>query len=94
VDELRKITHELAKIDDAKVKAMADGERVVLMIQDAPSELRRLADALEKIDVREIKALIAYGQPAKRGNSARTPKQLDAKATPKALEGPKGKGEK
>jgi hypothetical protein len=88
VDEFKKITHELAKIDEAKVKAMADGERVILMIQDAPSELRRLADALEKIDVREIKALVAYGQP-KRSASSRAPKQIDAKPSPKQLEGPK-----
>lgn len=89
MDELKKITTELAKIDDAKVKAIADGDRVILMIQDAPAELRRLADALERIDVREIKALVAYGQPKKRGASARAPKQVDAKATPRQLEGPK-----
>ena len=86
-DDLRKITHELSKIDDAKVKAMADGDRVILMIQDAPSELRRLADALEKIDVREIKALVAYGQP-KRGASARARNPLEAKPV-KRIEGPK-----
>jgi hypothetical protein len=81
VDEIRKITHELARIDDAKVKAMADGDRVILLIQDAPSELRRLADALEQIDVREIKALVAYGRPRRPG-STRAPRQLDAKPAP------------
>ena len=93
MDELRKITHELAKLDDAKVKAMADGERVILMIQDAPSELRRLADALEKIDVREIKALVAYGKPQKQ-KSQRVPKEIEAKAEPKRIEGPKGSEKK
>jgi len=80
VDEIRKITRELAKIDEGKVKAIAEGDRVYLMIQDAPAELRRLADALEKIDVREIKALVAYAKPGAeplRKESSRTPKQLE-----------------
>ena len=79
VDEIRKITYELAKIDEGKVKAISEGDRVYLMIQDAPAELRKLADALEKIDVREIKALIAYakpGTPPLKKNSSRVPKQL------------------
>src|SRR4051812_7152546 len=79
VDDIRKITYELAKIDEGKVKAIAEGDRVYLMIQDAPAELRKLADALEKIDVREIKALIAYakrGPPPLRKTSSRVPKQL------------------
>ena len=85
MDELRKITTELAKIDEGKVKAIAEGDRVYLMIQDAPAELRRLADALEKIDVREIKALVAYakpGTPAAAGKklSARSQKVIDAAA--------------
>ena len=45
MDELRKITTELAKVEEGKVKAIAEGDRVYLMIQDAPSELRKLADA-------------------------------------------------
>jgi len=81
MDELRKITTELAKIDEGKVKAIAEGDRVYLMIQDAPAELRRLADALEKIDVREIKALIAYAKPgAVKKLSARSEKVLEAAA--------------
>lgn len=78
-EEIRKITYELAKIDEGKVKAISEGDRVYLMIQDAPAELRKLADALEKIDVREIKALIAYakpGTPPLRKTSSRVPKQL------------------
>src|SRR5262249_16492814 len=74
---------ELAKIDEGKVKAIAEGDRVYLMIQDAPAELRRLADALEKIDVREIKALVAYakpGTPSGKKLSARSAKMLDASA--------------
>ena len=63
MDEIRKITTELAKIEEGKVKAFSEGDKVYLMIQDAPAELRRLADALEKIDVREIKALVAYAKP-------------------------------
>ncbi len=73
MDEIRKITTELAKIDEGKVKAIAEGDKVYLMIQDALAELRRLADALEKIDVREIKALVAYAKPTGRKTSARQP---------------------
>jgi hypothetical protein len=83
VDEIRKITTELAKIEEGKVKAIAEGDKVYLMIQDAPAELRRLADALEKIDVREIKALVAYakpGAPSGKKLSARSQKLLDAQA--------------
>lgn len=94
VDEIRKITYELAKIDEGKVKAISEGDRVYLMIQDAPAELRKLADALEKIDVREIKALIAYakpGTPPLRKTSSRVPKQLGT-TFPAAPEGKDGKG--
>lgn len=83
MDEIRKITTELAKIEEGKVKAIAEGDKVYLMIQDAPAELRRLADALEKIDVREIKALVAYARPtpaAGKKLSARSQKVLDAQA--------------
>lgn len=86
MDEIRKITTELAKIEEGKVKAIAEGDKVYLMIQDAPAELRRLADALEKIDVREIKALVAYAKPgavpsaADKKLSARTQRVLDAQA--------------
>jgi hypothetical protein len=82
LDEIRKITTELAKIDEGKVKAIAEGDRVYLMIQDAPAELRRLADALEKIDVREIKALVAYAKPgaAAKKLSARSEKMLEGAA--------------
>jgi hypothetical protein len=90
VDEIRKITYELAKIDEGKVKAIAEGDRVYLMIQDAPAELRKLADALEKIDVREIKALIAYAKPGTaplQKTSSRVPKQVGATAFPAASAG-------
>jgi hypothetical protein len=81
VDEQHKIMTELAKIDEGKIKAIAEGDRVYLMIQDAPAELRKLADALEKIDVREIKALVAYAKPGtnpKKGMSTRTQRALES----------------
>jgi low affinity Fe/Cu permease len=59
-EQARKIAGELAKLDEHHVKAFRDKDRVIFMIQDAPEELRRLADALEKINVREIQALIAF----------------------------------
>jgi hypothetical protein len=82
VDEIKRITTELAKIEEGKVKAIADGDRVYLMIQDAPAELRRLADALEKMDIREIKALVAYARPDNKKVSARSQKMLEGSARP------------
>jgi hypothetical protein len=70
-DELERMNHALAKIEGGKIKAVTDGDRVYLMIQDAPEELRRLADALEKLNVNEIKALVAYANPG-RSASQRT----------------------
>lgn len=65
-DELERMNMALAKIEGGKIKAITDGDRVYLMIQDAPEELRRLADALEKLNINEIKALVAYANPARR----------------------------
>lgn len=59
-DKAEKFSHELARVEEGKLKAFADKDRVIFMIQDAPVELRKLADALEKINVREIQALVAY----------------------------------
>ncbi len=66
MDDLEPMSHALAKIEAGKVKAVTEGDRVYLMIQDAPEELRRLADALEELNVNEIKALVAYANPARR----------------------------
>lgn len=65
-DELERMNNALAKVEGGKIKAITDGDRVYLMIQDAPEELRRLADALEKLNVNEIKALVAYANPTRR----------------------------
>ena len=63
VDELERLQHALTRIEGGKVKALSDGDRVYLMIQDAPMELRRLADALEKLNISDLKALVIYGDP-------------------------------
>ena len=65
-DDVERMNHALARLEGGKIKAIADGDRVYLMIQAAPEELRRLADALEKLNVNEIKALVAYADPARR----------------------------
>ena len=75
-DELERMNHALAKIEGGKIKAITDGDRVYLMIQDAPEELRRLADALEKLNVNEIKALVAYANPTRR--ESQRVKSIDA----------------
>jgi len=53
--------HALAKIEGGKIKAVTDGDRVYLMIQDAPEELRRLYEQLPEDEQRLISetALVA-----------------------------------
>ncbi|HVY60657.1 MAG TPA: hypothetical protein VHF22_03345 [Planctomycetota bacterium] len=60
---VKRISSELAKLEEGHLKAYRDKDRVIFVIQDAPEELRRLADALERINVREIQALIAFKDP-------------------------------
>lgn len=81
-DELERMNMALAKIEGGKIKAITDGDRVYLMIQDAPEELRRLADALEKLNVNEIKALVAYANPGRRGESQRIAVAATAREVP------------
>ena len=66
-DEFQRLSRELAKVEHGELKAFTDKGKVVFMIQNAPDELRRLADALEKINVGEIQALVAYDIPKKTG---------------------------
>ena len=63
--------HALAKIEGGKIKAVTDGDRVYLLIQDAPEELRRLADALEELNVNDVSAMVAYTNPKRREQSKR-----------------------
>jgi hypothetical protein len=78
VDDLEKMNHALSRIEGGKIKAVSDGDRVYLMIQDAPEELRKLADALEKLNVNDIKALVVYADPKRR--ESRRLRQLDVDA--------------
>jgi len=69
VDDLERVSamkHALTKIEGGKIKAVTDGDRVYLVIQDAPEELRRLADALEQLNINDVSALIAYTNPKRR----------------------------
>lgn len=59
-EDLGGLSGELAKVEHGKIKAISDQDKVYLVIQDAPAQLRRLAAELERINVREIKALVAY----------------------------------
>ena len=64
MDEIAKIKSALNRTNlGGKVTALQEGGKVLLMIQDAPDELRRIADEMEKIGVREIKAFVAYAKP-------------------------------
>lgn len=78
VDELSKITSALnTRFEGGKVTALAEGGKVLLMIQDAPDELRRLADEMERIGVSEIKAFVAYARPTQKELSV--PSKNDAR---------------
>jgi hypothetical protein len=63
----KRLSNEIAKIGEHDLKAFRDKDRVIFMIQDAPEELRRLADALEKINIREIQAIVAFKDPKAEG---------------------------
>lgn len=70
-EDLGGLSGALAKIEHGKIKAISDQNKVYLVIQDAPDQLRRLAAELERINVREIKALIAYiNEPIKEADQA------------------------
>ena len=75
---IKRLTHEIAKVGDRDVKAFRDKDRVILVIQNAPEELRKLADALEKASVSEIQAVVAFQEPK--------PKPKAAKASDEASE--------
>ncbi|MGE0709733.1 MAG: hypothetical protein AB7N76_22070 [Planctomycetota bacterium] len=77
MDELQGMKHALSRIEGGKIKAVADGDKVYLFIQDAPEELRRLADALEQLNINDVSALIAYTNHRRR-DSQRT-MAVDAK---------------
>ena len=62
-ESFQRLSHELAKVEQGQLKASADKGKVIFMIQNAPEELRRLADALEKINISEIHAMVAYEVP-------------------------------
>ncbi len=76
VDRFSAMKQALTQIDGGKVKAVTHGDRVYLVIQDAPQELRKLADALEELNVNDVSALVAYTNP-KRRESQRL-KSIDA----------------
>lgn len=80
MDELERVSamkNALTKIEGGKMKAVTDGDRVYLVIQDAPEELRRLADALEQLNINDVSALIAYTNPTRR--ESRRVKAIDSK---------------
>jgi hypothetical protein len=82
VDDLSKITKVLdAGLEQSrgKVTALAEGGKILLMIQDAPDELRRIADEMERIGVQEIKAFVAYAKPALKELSVKPNKDQDNK---------------
>ncbi|MHC4393050.1 MAG: hypothetical protein ACYS22_17290 [Planctomycetota bacterium] len=62
-ESIHNLSNELAKVEHGQLKAYADNGRIIFVIQNAPDELRRLADELERINIGEIKALVAYEVP-------------------------------
>lgn len=74
-ERAKRIGNELAKVEEGHLKAFRDKDRVIFVIEDAPAELRRLADALERMEVREIQALVAFkqGEPPPPASGARPP---------------------
>jgi len=63
MDRIDNIGHALARMDDNKLAAYADGDNILFLIKDAPDQLRELADKLEQIDVNQIQAIVAFKSP-------------------------------
>jgi hypothetical protein len=80
-ESIEKLSHELATVSENKLRAYADGDRVLIMVENAPAELRKLADALEKIDIKEVKAMVAYQNPNARKGGKKPPKLLPEKTS-------------
>ena len=64
LERMGAMKHALSKIEGSKIKAVTDGDKVYLVIQDAPEELRRLADALEQLNVTDVSAIVGYTNPS------------------------------
>ncbi|MFC1706653.1 hypothetical protein ACFL59_07510 [Planctomycetota bacterium] len=62
-DSFRRLSKELAKVEQGHLKAFADKGKVIFMIQDAPEGLRQLAAALERVNISEIQAVVGYQVP-------------------------------
>jgi len=62
-NEIIRIRKVLDHAQNGKISALAEGDRVLIMIQNAPEELRKLADAMERIGVSEMRAFVAYAAP-------------------------------
>ena len=62
VENLGDFSLQLARIAPGSIKAVADGDRILIMIQNAPEELRKLANELERLNVQEVRALVAYNK--------------------------------
>jgi hypothetical protein len=77
MQSIERISRELSSVSASKLRAYAEGDRVLIMVQNAPAELRKLADELEKIEIKEIQAMIAYRNPTPRRQlKAQKPKKL------------------
>ena len=79
--------HALARIENTggKIKAVTDGDKVYLVIRNAPDELRKLADALEQLNVNDVSALVAYTNPNRR--ESQRVRAVDAKLPDKPAKG-------
>lgn len=77
MDKIEKITNALDQgLKSGKISAYSKGGKILLMIQDAPDELRRLADTMEKIGVSEIKAFVELDRPNVAGLTVKKLKEL------------------
>jgi hypothetical protein len=79
-ESIHNLSNELAKVEHGQLKAYADNGRVIFVIQNAPDELRRLADELERINIGEIKALVAYEVPKPKSDEGKASSKPSGKA--------------
>jgi hypothetical protein len=81
MDDFQKMKHALTRVEGGKIKAVTDGDKVFLFIQNAPDELRKLADALEQLNISDVSALVAYTNAKVRESQRAT--AIDAPLKPK-----------
>lgn len=53
-----------AAIGDGQVTGFSNNKQIFVLLNDAPDQLRQIADLVESMALKEIKAVVAYPRPS------------------------------